>query len=88
MFEAVKEVYKALKRDENSVEFLQEESKDIVDIFTSTIDNLKEINDNITKAKEMRSEVIIELTNQNKSLDDTLISNQKVINKINKIFED
>ena len=71
----------------NSVENLSKVSS-IVDVFTITMNDLKEVNSKIQLAQADRMEKVKKLSDEHASLTEVRMKNERVISKIEKLFED
>lgn len=72
----------------NKIESLKSRSKNTVDIFTQTINSLKEINLKAKEEKDIRTTKMADIQKEIWDIEQIEQSNEKVINKINKIFDD
>ncbi len=70
------------------VGLLQTHSANITNVFTDTMNKLKEVNENITKSAEEKDKLIGKLHLELESLDLMKEKHNKVISKIEKLFED
>lgn len=71
----------------NSIDNLKLESESILDIFTITVNDLKEVNKRTEDQVQKRENVLAETQRQIWDLKTIQDSNTKVIDKINKILE-
>jgi len=74
-------------KPQDSVLELQDRSKNVVDVFTRTVEDLKQINHDIQNLSEKKEQEKAKLEGELATLDGQKVSNNKVIEKINKIFE-
>jgi hypothetical protein len=77
-----------LFRSNNSVKSLQAKSKKVVNVFTSTIDQLVKINNQALSSITNNDIRIEKLTEQNTTLGEVVKNNTTVIKKLSKILED
>ena len=70
-----------------SIKRLTRRSEDVVNVFTKTIKDLTEINSQVSGAEADRLKKKARLEAELADLDKIKQDNQKVIDKINKIFE-
>lgn len=71
----------------STIEQLQNKSKNTLDIFTKTIRELTQINEEAKTEVHVRSEKISELIDEKITLIDVINENEKVISKIQNILE-
>ena len=81
----IKTIKKAFGGD--PIDGLSKDSQGIVDIFTRTVDDLKELNTQIDIHSVERENAIKKLTLEMEKLSSIKGDNEKVISKIAKIFE-
>lgn len=67
---------------------LQKESANIIDVFTKTINDLDLVNDKISNAWSARNNKIAELEKEQKALEDTKKTNNKIRDKLTSILKD
>lgn len=66
----------------SKIELLKAQSSEIFNVFTKTVNELTEVNTEIQKEKDKRSEEIVKLKNECEELETTQKQNQSMINKI------
>jgi hypothetical protein len=71
----------------NKTKAIQTKSKSVLDIFTKTVENLSILNDTIDTEATLKQEEIDKLSSELIMLNDLKDQHNKVINKINRIFE-
>lgn len=71
----------------NQINKLQEQSKTILDVFTKTVTDLTEVNNEADQLSKKKEEEKKKLEEEITSLGSIKADNQKVIEKINKLFE-
>lgn len=71
------------KKQTDSVTSFQEESKNIFNVFTETVNKLSTINSKIENASENRKVKANELISEAEQLDAQKVKNEKFIEKIN-----
>ena len=71
----------------NQINKLQEQSKTILDVFTKTVTDLTEVNNEADQLSKQKEEEKKKLEEEITSLGNIKADNQKVIEKINKLFE-
>lgn len=71
----------------NKITKLSSNSANIISIFTNTINDLVNINEQIDSEIDSKTEVIATLTQEVQTLDDLKISNDKIISKVKQIIE-
>ena len=76
------------KKQTNSVTSFQEESKNIFNVFTETVNKLSTINSKIENASENRKVKANELISEAEQLDAQKVKNEKFIEKINSFLND
>lgn len=70
----------------NTVQTLQKQSGNVLDIFRKTIESLKDINNKVRCEKVEREEEISRLQSENTSLDLLLEENANRIEKLNAVI--
>ena len=76
------------KKQTDSVTGFQEESKNIFNVFTETVNKLSTINSKIENASESRKLKANELMSEAEQLDAQKVKNEKFIEKINSFLND
>ena len=76
------------KKQTDSVTSFQEESKNIFNVFTETVNKLSTINSKIENASESRKLKANELMSEAEQLDAQKVKNEKFIEKINSFLND
>ena len=76
------------KKQTDSVTSFQEESKNIFNVFTETVNKLSTINSKIENASENRKVKANELISEAEQLDAQKVKNEKLIEKINSFLND
>ena len=76
------------KKQTDSVTSFQEESKNIFNVFTETVNKLSTINSKIENASENRKVKANELISEAEQLDAQKVKNKKFIEKINSFLND
>ena len=76
------------KKQTDSVTSFQEESKNIFNVFTETVNKLSTINSKIENASENRKVKANELMSEAEQLDAQKVKNEKFIEKINSFLND
>lgn len=76
------------KKQTDSVTSFQEESKNIFNVFTETVNKLSTINSKIENASENRKVKANELISEAEQLDAQKVKNEKFIEKINSFLND
>lgn len=76
------------KKQTDSVTSFQEESKNIFNVFTETVNKLSTINSKIENASENRKVKANELISEAEQLDAKKVKNEKFIEKINSFLND
>ena len=76
------------KKQTDSVTSFQEESKNIFNVFTETVNKLSTINSKIENASENRKVKANELISESEQLDAQKVKNEKFIEKINSFLND
>ena len=76
------------KKQTDSVTSFQEESKNIFNVFTETVNKLSTINSKIENASENRKVKASELMSEAEQLDAQKVKNEKFIEKINSFLND
>lgn len=76
------------KKQTDSVTSFQEESKNIFNVFTETVNRLSTINSKIENASENRKVKANELISEAEQLDAQKVKNEKFIEKINSFLND
>ena len=76
------------KKQTDSVTSFQEESKNIFNFFTETVNKLSTINSKIENASENRKVKASELMSEAEQLDAQKVKNEKFIEKINSFLND
>lgn len=71
----------------STIEQLQNKSKNTLDIFTKTIRELTQINEEAKAEVSVRSEKISSLIDEKNTLIDVISENEKVISKIQNILD-
>jgi hypothetical protein len=71
----------------SDVEQLAEKSKNVVNVFTQTVVELKAINESISTLYEEKEQCKLQLEREQAALDYNRVSNSKIIGKIEKILE-
>lgn len=74
-------------QNKNTIISLKEKSDSIFNIFTSTVSQLEQVNNDIKIEKEIRSEQIQQLKDECEQLETTEKSNSSMINKINSFLK-
>ena len=72
--------------DRNSIENLQEESKQILDVFTSTVSRLEEVNNTIEEEVTSKKDAIAALETEVTSLESIKVNNATIMTKISALF--
>jgi len=75
------------KPKQTDVELLQERSRNVLGVFTKTMEDLKTVNAEIETAKTEKNQLINQLTIETQALETTMAKNSLVIDKIQKILE-
>jgi hypothetical protein len=75
------------KPKQTDVELLQERSKNIVGVFTKTVEDLKAVNAEIETARQEKLGVIKQLEDEVKQITETAAKNSSIVDKIQKILE-
>lgn len=70
-----------------TIEKLQKNSDKILSVFTKTITDLTTVNQEVDSHIEFRESEIKRINAETENLNNIKVNNQKVIDKINKIFE-
>lgn len=70
-----------------TIEQLQNKSKNTLDIFTKTVNDLLAINAEANIEVDKRNESITRLANERKILNNVISENEKVISKIQNILD-
>lgn len=73
-------------RPKNSIQSLREESKEILDVFTSTVSRLEEVNETIEEEVSSKKETIAALEEEVDSLEGIKASNATIMTKITALF--
>ena len=68
------------------VELLQDRSKNIVGVFTKTVEDLRAVNEEIKTSKEEKLGIIKQHEDDVKSLDEVAAKNSNIVDKIEKIL--
>ena len=76
------------KKQTDSVTGFQEESKNIFNVFTETVNKLSTVNSKIENASESRKLKANELMSEAEQLDAQKVKNEKFIEKINSFLND
>ena len=76
------------KKQTDSVTSFQEESKNILNVFTETVNRLSTVNSKIENASENRKVKANELISEAEQLDAQKVKNEKFIEKINSFLND
>ena len=76
------------KKQTDSVTSFQEESKNIFNVFTETVNKLSTINSKIENASKNRKVKANELISEAEQLDAQKVKNEKFIEKINSFLND
>ena len=76
------------KKQTDSVTSFQEESKNIFNVFTETVNILSTVNSKIENASENRKVKANELISEAEQLDAQKVKNEKFIEKINSFLND
>ena len=76
------------KKQTDSVTSFQEESKNIFNVFTETVNKLSTINSKIENASENRKVKASELMSEAEQLDAQKVKNERFIEKINSFLND
>lgn len=76
------------KKQTDSVTDFQEESKNIFNVFTETVNKLSTVNSKIENASESRKLKANELMSEAEQLDAQKVKNEKFIEKINSFLND
>ena len=76
------------KKQTDSVTSFQEESKNIFNVFTETVNRLSTVNSKIENASENRKVKANELISEAEQLDAQKVKNEKFIEKINSFLND
>ena len=76
------------KKQTDSVTSFQEESKNIFNVFTETVNKLSTVNSKIENASESRKLKANELMSEAEQLDAQKVKNEKFIEKINSFLND
>ena len=71
----------------NDVSRIQNKSKNILNIFSQTVENLKKVNLEIDKCVSDRTDKINKMLDENKSFNTQLKENSKVIDKITEFLK-
>lgn len=72
---------------QNTVQRLKDRSQSILDVFTKTVSDLTLVNQQIEVEEESRQKKIESINLELKSLEETKVSNIKVIDRINSILK-
>lgn len=75
------------KKEKNDVELFQEKSKNVVNIFTRTVDELRAINEAVGASVEEKYAIKCQLEKDISDLNTLRQGNEKVIFNIQKIME-
>lgn len=75
------------KPEKTGVELIQEKSRNILGVFTKTVEELKEVNAEIIEASRERSEIIKQLQAEMITLEIEREKNSRVTSKIENILE-
>ena len=76
------------KKQTDSVTSFQEESENIFNVFTETVNRLSTVNSKIENASENRKVKANELISEAEQLDAQKVKNEKFIEKINSFLND
>ena len=71
----------------NSVKTLQEKSKNIINVFTKTIDELNEVNVKVAKLTTEKEETVSKLQNDISMLSTLCQNNLNIVKKISRMIE-
>lgn len=75
------------KKTKTPLELLTEQSKNAINLVIATIENLRNTNEAIAKEKQSNEETIAYIQNENHSLDELRIGNEKIINNFEKLLQ-
>ena len=73
------------KRDKT--ELLQKKSKNIISVFTRTVEELKVVNQEIDETVKEKQAIMLQLQQESFALDMTKAGNEKIISNIEKILQ-
>jgi hypothetical protein len=73
-------------KTKNSIQDFQEESKQILDVFTSTVSRLENVNNTIQEEVVSKKETIAVLEKEVDSLESIKASNATIMTKISALF--
>ena len=71
----------------NTVDNLHKASEDTIDVFTSTVNKLKALNEQAAEHAKVRQDELLKIQEELKKVEELTIKHNKVIDKINKILE-
>lgn len=73
-------------RPKNSIQSLQDQSKEILDVFTSTVSRLEDVNNTIQEEVTSKKDTIAVLEKEVDSLESIKASNATIMTKISALF--
>lgn len=73
-------------KPKNSIQSLQDQSKEILDVFTSTVSRLEDVNNTIQEEVTSKKDTIAVLEKEVDSLESIKASNSTIMTKISALF--